>query len=219
MTTLRLLFRWSWRDLRSHWAKVLAIALVIAIGTGGYAGLTSTAEWRRVSYDLNYRELAMYDLRVDLATGSFVSEGEIAALVSTVPSAASITGVEERLIVPTQVDASTGDEIVLARGEITSREFVGFILFSVFVGASLGSFPEIVSQVQRANGATERLREILAEEPEEMAEGGEAGELRGGVEARATRAGAAPIEAPLAEGWTDLRVTLPPEATCRLEGS
>lgn len=123
MRTLRLLLRWSWRDLRSHWAKVLAIALVIAIGTGGYAGLTSSAEWRRVSYDLNYRELAMYDLRVDLATGSFVTEGDIAALVSTVPSAASITGMEERLIIPTQVDASTGEDVVLVRGEITGSDF------------------------------------------------------------------------------------------------
>ena len=43
MGRLALLLRWSWRDLRSHWAKVVAIALVIAIGTGGYAGLTSTA--------------------------------------------------------------------------------------------------------------------------------------------------------------------------------
>ena len=123
MRTLRLLLRWSWRDLRSHWAKVLAIALVIAIGTGGYAGLTSTAEWRRDSYDLNYRDLAMYDLRVDLATGSFVEEGDIAALVTAIPSAASITGTEERLIIPTQVDASSGDEIVLSRGEITGSDF------------------------------------------------------------------------------------------------
>jgi ATP-binding cassette subfamily B protein len=56
---------------------------------------------------------------------------------------------------------------MLARGEITNDEFVGFILFSVFVGASLGAFPEIISQVQKANGATERLREILGEAPEE----------------------------------------------------
>ncbi len=123
MRTLRLLLRWSWRDLRSHWAKVLAIALVIAIGTGGYAGLTSTAEWRRISYDLNYGQLAMYDLRVDLATGSFVQEGDIAAIVATLPGRSAVTGVEERLIIPTQVDASTGDEIVLARGEVTGSDF------------------------------------------------------------------------------------------------
>ncbi len=123
MRMLRLLLVWSWRDLRRHWAKVLAIALVIAIGTGGYAGLTSTAEWRRISYDLNYTQLAMYDLRIDLATGSFVEEGDLAALIPAIPSADSVTGIEERLIVPTQLDASTADEIVLVRGEITGSDF------------------------------------------------------------------------------------------------
>ena len=70
MKHFRLLVRWSWRDLRAHWAKVLAIALVIAIGTGGYTGLTSNANWRRTSFNLSYSTLAMYDVRVQLATGS-----------------------------------------------------------------------------------------------------------------------------------------------------
>ena len=73
---------------------------------------------------------------------------------------------------------------MLARGEITPFEFMAFILFSVFVGASLGAFPEIVSQIQKANGATERLREILGEEPEISGGGEEAGEVQGGVEAQ-----------------------------------
>lgn len=60
---------------------------------------------------------------------------------------------------------------MLSVGELTQREFVAFVLFSVFVGASLGSFPEIVSQVQKANGATERLKEILDEQPENQGEG------------------------------------------------
>jgi putative ABC transport system permease protein len=125
MRRLALLLRWSWRDLRSHWAKVVAIALVIAIGTGGYAGLTSTAEWRRVSYDTSYSRLAMYDLRVDLATGSFVPEGSLADAVAAIPHAGWISGVEERLLVPTQVDASAGDATILARGEITGSDFSG----------------------------------------------------------------------------------------------
>ncbi len=117
----RLLLRWSWRDLRAHWAKVLAIALVIGLGTGGYAGLTSTAEWRRVSYDESYAVLAMYDLRVDLATGAFVPEGALAAVTVDLP----VTAVEERLIVRTQVDASAAGETVLVRGEITGSDFGG----------------------------------------------------------------------------------------------
>jgi ATP-binding cassette subfamily B protein len=56
---------------------------------------------------------------------------------------------------------------MLASGEIPEQSnFVAFILFSVFVGASLGSFPEIISQFQAMSGATERLREIMGEAPE-----------------------------------------------------
>lgn len=62
---------------------------------------------------------------------------------------------------------------MLSKGELSQQEFVAFVLFSVFVGASLGSFPEIVSQVQKANGATERLKEILEEAPESEGESSE----------------------------------------------
>jgi ABC-type multidrug transport system fused ATPase/permease subunit len=48
-----------------------------------------------------------------------------------------------------------------ASNEIDWEPFFAFIIFSIFVGASLGSFPEIISQFQQTAGATERLREIL----------------------------------------------------------
>jgi ATP-binding cassette, subfamily B, bacterial len=48
-----------------------------------------------------------------------------------------------------------------ANNEISWENFFAFIIFSIFVGASLGSFPEIISQLQQTSGATERLREIL----------------------------------------------------------
>jgi hypothetical protein len=41
MPRLGLWLRWSLRDLRGRWALVLAIGLVIAIGTGVNAGLGS----------------------------------------------------------------------------------------------------------------------------------------------------------------------------------
>jgi ATP-binding cassette subfamily B protein len=46
-------------------------------------------------------------------------------------------------------------------GGITWENFFAFIIFSIFVGASLGSFPEIISQFNQTAGATDRLREIL----------------------------------------------------------
>jgi ATP-binding cassette, subfamily B, bacterial len=56
---------------------------------------------------------------------------------------------------------------MLVRGEISNKEFIAFILFSIFVGASLGSFPEMVSQFQAMSGATERLRELMDTAPEQ----------------------------------------------------
>lgn len=75
---------------------------------------------------------------------------------------------------------------MLSEGELTQWEFVAFVLFSVFIGASLGSFPEIVSQVQKANGATERLQEILEEAPESNGESTK-GEIAGALSAREIR--------------------------------
>ena len=75
---------------------------------------------------------------------------------------------------------------MLSEGELSQREFVAFVLFSVFVGASLGSFPEIVSQVQKANGATERLKEILAEQPESEGESSET-QVSGALSAKELR--------------------------------
>jgi len=56
---------------------------------------------------------------------------------------------------------------MMARGEISSEEFTHFILFSIFVGASLGSLPDIMSQLSKTQGATERIREILDHEIED----------------------------------------------------
>ncbi len=56
---------------------------------------------------------------------------------------------------------------MMAKGQITSEQFTHFILFSIFVGASLGSLPDIMSQLQKTQGATERIREILNHEIED----------------------------------------------------
>jgi putative ABC transport system permease protein len=113
-----LILRWSWRDLRKYWVKVVAIALVIGIGTGAYAGLTSTANWRRDSNEASMELLNMYDVRFELATDSSVAVGQLAAAASGIEHSEWITGSVERLIRPTQVDASTAQETVLVPGEI-----------------------------------------------------------------------------------------------------
>jgi ATP-binding cassette subfamily B protein len=48
-------------------------------------------------------------------------------------------------------------------GDLTVGELTAFLVYTTFVGAAFASFGEQYSQVQKAVGATERLRQLLAE--------------------------------------------------------
>lgn len=113
-----LVLRWSLRDLRHRWIQVAAISLIIAVGTGVYSGLGSTATWRRVSNDASFAALGMYDLRVKAAAGADAPHGAMLAGLDRLPDRTVIIDAGERLVVPTQVDASTGEQTVLVPGRI-----------------------------------------------------------------------------------------------------
>lgn len=115
---LKVWLRWSWRDLRSRWVQVAVIALVIAIGTGSYAGLSSLTVWRIQSNDRSLELTRMYDLRVRLPAGSFVAAGSLTAALDTLSDPGLIEASEERRLVPTQLDASTDDQTILVTGQI-----------------------------------------------------------------------------------------------------
>jgi ATP-binding cassette subfamily B protein len=57
-------------------------------------------------------------------------------------------------------------------GVITHGDLTQFMLYTTFVGGAVGSFAEIVSQLQKAVGASERVRELMAEAKEGEALGG-----------------------------------------------
>jgi ABC transporter fused permease/ATP-binding protein len=56
--------------------------------------------------------------------------------------------------------------------EMTFGNLIQFVLYSVFVGASVGGIAEMYAQIQKAIGATERILEIMDETPEECTETG-----------------------------------------------
>jgi putative ABC transport system permease protein len=114
--------RWAARDLRRRWAQVLAIALIIGIGTGVYAGLGSTAEWRRRSNDESFAMLHMYDLRVSTAEGVDAPAGRMAAVLATLPDPRIVQSAEERFVAETQVDASTPGRSVLVPGRLVGMD-------------------------------------------------------------------------------------------------
>jgi ATP-binding cassette subfamily B protein len=53
-------------------------------------------------------------------------------------------------------------------GGLSAGELTRFMLYTMFVGGALGSFAELYSQIQRALGASQRVRELLQEQPEEL---------------------------------------------------
>jgi putative ABC transport system permease protein len=105
--------------------KVIAIALVIGIGTGAYAGMMSLTNWRRDSNNASVELLNMYDMRFELVGDSFVATGDLTGAVSGIGSIASVTGAEERLVRPIQVDASTGNDTILVPGQLVGRDLGG----------------------------------------------------------------------------------------------
>src|SRR5512135_1072917 len=114
--------RWSWRDLRRRFPLVIAIAAVIGLGTGLYAGLTSTSVWRRQSNDASFAALRVHDLKVTLSAGDTVRRGRLAAALAATPHADWVTGARERLVLPIQIGAYHPGRTVLVPGEIVGMD-------------------------------------------------------------------------------------------------
>jgi ABC-type multidrug transport system fused ATPase/permease subunit len=53
-------------------------------------------------------------------------------------------------------------------GDLTVGDLTRFLLYTMYVGGAMGSFAELYSQLQRTLGATQRVRELLDETPEEV---------------------------------------------------
>lgn len=131
--TLRLLIKWSLRDLRSRWIQVVTIALVIGLGIGSFASFNSMTEWRLASNTASFEATRMYDLRVGLSDNSFVPTGQLTEAIESIPSARVIEGIEERLSVPTQIklnyevkNEETGEtrtETLLVPGLLVGMDF------------------------------------------------------------------------------------------------
>ncbi len=58
--------------------------------------------------------------------------------------------------------------VLVIKGDLLIGELISFVFYTVFVGASIGGFAELYTQIQKAIGATERLVEILDEKTEDV---------------------------------------------------
>src|SRR5690606_15596549 len=57
---------------------------------------------------------------------------------------------------------------LVSQGEISVGDLTTYILYSMFVAGSMGSFPELYANIQRALGASERVLELLHEQKEDI---------------------------------------------------
>ena len=114
---LRLWVRWALRDARRRWVLVISIGLLLALGVGMYSAMSSMAGWRTASADASFAALRSHDLRVSLVSGSYVGAGRLRAALS-IPDRGLVSAAEERLVVPTQVDASHGSQSIIVPGRI-----------------------------------------------------------------------------------------------------
>ncbi|SDD33885.1 ABC transporter, permease/ATP-binding protein [Mucilaginibacter pineti] len=58
--------------------------------------------------------------------------------------------------------------VLVSHHEIMVGDLTTFIMYSIFVGAAMGSFPDLYANLQKAVGASERVLEILAEHGEDI---------------------------------------------------
>ncbi|HEX6228517.1 MAG TPA: hypothetical protein VFZ41_03540, partial [Solirubrobacterales bacterium] len=110
--------RWALRDARSRWIQVLSISLLLALGVGMYSGMSSMRDWRTSSARASFGELRMHDLRLSLPEGSFVRQGALMDALQRSSPRAEILSAAERLVVPTQVDASAAGRSIIVPGRL-----------------------------------------------------------------------------------------------------
>ena len=140
---VRMWLRWSWRDLRQRWLLVTSISLVMALGTGSYAALTGTSEWRRQSNDASFAAVGMHDLRVALNPGTTADRGRLEAVLRSISRSAQVLRARERLLVPTQLSVRSGrGEVVVAATVVGHSGLTGRTVDAIHVGAGRAPRPQ-----------------------------------------------------------------------------
>jgi putative ABC transport system permease protein len=95
----------------------VAIATIIALGAGVYAGLETTSEWRLRSLDATAVRLSAHDVHVALISGLTVDRSRATRAVRSTGTG-WITDIETRLVVHVPVTATRGATILAAAGEV-----------------------------------------------------------------------------------------------------
>jgi ATP-binding cassette, subfamily B, bacterial len=117
-------------------------------------------------------EIARYNRRLDTYLGT--------AIRAALPRASFVAFIIFCFSVALVAVTWFASEMVALK-EIRQQDLLNFGLFSGLVGMSFMQFAELVTQIQRTLGATERVREILADDCEESASEAPVSRLQGDI--------------------------------------
>lgn len=117
LSNLKLLLQWSFRDLKQRKIQVIAIAVIIGLGTGIYTGLSSTTPWREHAFEESNELLDMFDLKISLSS-SWLQQPLLASILQNLSQYDLISALEYRVSFPTTVNASTSNQTILVNGRI-----------------------------------------------------------------------------------------------------
>lgn len=105
--------RWSWRGLRQRFVQVIAIAVIVALGSGIYSGLGSTSAWRTQSLNASFATLHAHDLEIQPAADFDLPTQTLLAAVR-MSGGSALTAVEARLVTDLPVRAGSAGTIPAA---------------------------------------------------------------------------------------------------------
>ncbi len=122
-------------------------------------------------------------------TNESYEQGRYAAALAEYLKPALRSGIMEGAFVSFIVFALFGSIVLVLwygarlvqQGQIRPDDLTRFLLYTFYVAGAVGSSAEFYSQLQRTLGSSQRVREILREEPEHFAEATPRRQLRGEV--------------------------------------
>ncbi len=127
------------------------------------------------SFTNEFFEMARYHLKTHDIADTGIKNGRMRGLFSSFV----IMG-----IFGTMVAVIWRGSILISTGEIATGELFSFVIYTVFIGGTIGGMADVFARVQKFIGATEDLLEIMNEEPEpvsEISENADIPQLRGAI--------------------------------------
>ncbi len=113
------------------------------------------------SFTNEFFEMARYRLKTHDIADTGIKNGRMRGLFSSFV----IMG-----IFGTMVAVIWRGSILISTGEIATGELFSFVIYTVFIGGTIGGMADVFARVQKFIGATEDLLEIMNEEPEPVSE-------------------------------------------------